>query len=69
MAKNDFCMPRGCYLLSHSVGRPLKSTLENALLGVVVGIFSVIWAIATFRSKSFAAVAGGIGVINTLFSR
>lgn len=30
MAKNDFCMPRGCYLLSHSVGRPLKSTLENA---------------------------------------
>lgn len=40
-----------------------------SLLGVVVGIFSVIWAIATFRSKSFAAVAGGIGVINTLFSR
>jgi len=30
MAKNDFCMPQGCYLLSHSVGRPLKTSLENA---------------------------------------
>ena len=30
MGNNDFCMPHGCYLLSHSVGRPLKSTLENA---------------------------------------
>ena len=30
MGNNDFCMPHGCYLLSHSVGRPLKSTLEHA---------------------------------------
>lgn len=26
MNKNDFCVAQGCYLLSHSVGRPLKNT-------------------------------------------
>lgn len=30
MYRDDFCMPQGCYLLSHSVGRPLKNTVENA---------------------------------------
>ncbi len=28
MLKNDFCMANGCYLLSHSVGRPLKNTQQ-----------------------------------------
>ena len=28
MLKNDFCMADGCYLLSHSVGRPLKNTQQ-----------------------------------------
>ncbi|MEM5515211.1 aminotransferase class V-fold PLP-dependent enzyme [Pseudoalteromonas sp. AS84] len=28
MLKNDFCMADGCYLLNHSVGRPLKNTQQ-----------------------------------------
>ena len=28
MLKNDFCISEGCYFLSHSVGRPLKSSQQ-----------------------------------------
>lgn len=31
MYRDDFCMPDGCYFLSHSVGRPLKSTQSKAI--------------------------------------